>query len=436
MKSVIYRKAQENRVIIAALLAIGLVLGMGGAWVYKAPLASAAIASGQITVSSNRKAVQHFEGGVVNRVLVKEGEWVKPGQVLIELDPVQKQAQLDTLLGPLWSLQAKQARLKAEQSDQARIVWPAALETNRPDLRVQEAIVAQEQAFHNRKLAQKGELAVIDQQLESLLAKIDGLKAQKPNRERTVESFKLEVDDFRRLQQQGFVSSPKVRELERGFDQAQTQLDSVVSELASTQAQIAETKAKRSQVMRDAKREIAKELSQAQSELAEANARLSGSNDSLQRTQILAPSEGTVLELSVFGAGAVIRPGIKILDIVPKDEALVIEAQFSPQDIDLIKVGQIAEVRFAPLRQFNLPRLDGTLIQFSTDRLMNDKTNQPYFVGRVELSTDGLQALKRAGVNLKPGMPADIFVNLKDSTVLSYLLAPMAQSFGRAMRER
>ena len=416
-----------RRIGIASVL---VVFGGFGTWAALAPLSSAAIGPGVISVENYRKTVQHLEGGIVREIKVRDGELVTRDQVLMTLDDTQPKAQLEVLRGQWFGLLAREARLLAQRDGSSQVAYPQELLDARSDSRAADAMRVQTQTFSVRKQAHDGEATLYQRQIQQLRAKAAGLAAQSKSREQMVASFESERADFEALLQQGYAERQRVREMERNVAQAEGQRSSLISDIAATELQMSETQVKILQLGKELQREVAKELAEVQGELAAVREKMHSLQDTVQRTVLRAPEAGMVLGLAVHTLGAVVRPGERILDIVPQNEKLVVEAQISPQDIDQVRIGQTAEVRFPAFNKRDLPRIDGRLISVSADRLLDENQGQkmPYYLARVEISSDGIQALNNAKLVLMPGMPAEVLVNTGERTMLQYLVAPLSNT--------
>jgi len=434
----------DDRAIRRQGLALVLVVFGGfGTWASLAPLTSAALAPGVITVEHYRKTVQHLEGGIIRTLDVHDGDFVQQDQVLATLDDTQSRAQLEVFRGQLYSRIAQEARLAAQRDGLRSVEYPQELLTYRSDSRVQDAMRLQDQTFKVRQAAYDGESAVYRRQIEQLRAKMAGLQAQKHSKDRLVDSYRGDVADFKSLLKEGYTEKQKVEELDRALAQSEGQRGELVSDIAASELQIAEIELKILQLQKDLQREVAKELSDVQTELFELREKVQLLESTVNRSVIKAPVAGMVLGLAVHTIGAVIPPGGRLLDIVPKDQKLIIEAQVSPIDIDRVKVGQQAEVRFSAFKSRDVPTIMGTLISLSADRMVEDnKSNKEsrggdaaYYLVRVAVSPEGLDALSAANLKLIPGMPAEVLINTGERTLVQYLAQPLTDTFKRAFIE-
>jgi epimerase transport system membrane fusion protein len=417
-----------------------VVFGGFGAWAALAPLNSAALAPGVITVEHYRTTVQHLEGGIIRSLAVQDGDFVQHDQVVATLDDTQSRAQLEVLRGQLYSRTAQEARLAAQRDGLPVVRYPPDLLAHRDDPRVQDALRLQDHTFAVRRGASDGERAVYRRQIAQLRAKVKGLRAQKFSRDRLVESYRGDLADFKSLLKEGFTEKQKVEELDRALAQSEGQRGELLSNMAASALQIGEIELKILQLQKDLQREVAKELSEVQTELFQLREKVQSLESTVNRTVIKAPVSGMVLGLAVHTIGAVIPPGGRLLDIVPQHQKLIIEAQVAPIDIDRVTVGQVSEVRFSAFKTRDVPTIEGTLISVSADRIVRDtKENTSgetaYYLARVAVSPNGLEALSAANLELVPGMPAEVLIKTGARTLVQYLMKPLTDTFTRAFLE-
>ena len=425
------------------LVLLLVVFGGFGAWASLAPLNSAALAPGVITVEHYRKTVQHLEGGIIRTLDVHDGDSVQQDQVVATLDDTKPRAELEVLRGQLYIRVAQEARLAAQRDGLRAVHYPQELLAHRHDPRVQEAMRLQDQTFTVRRAASEGETAVYRRQIEQLRAKVEGLQAQKRSQDRLVESYRGDLDDFKSLLKEGFTEKQKVEEMDRALAQSEGRRGELLSEMAASELQIAEIELKILQLHKDLQREVAKELSEVEDELFQLREKVQSLESTVNRSVIKAPVSGMVLGLAVHTIGAVIPPGGRLLDVVPQGQKLIIEAQVAPIDIDRVTVGQIAEVRFSAFKTRDLPTIEGTLISLSADRIVeenrdnkgNKDSETGYYLARVEVSPDGLEALRGANLELVPGMPAEVLINTGARTLVQYLMKPLTDTFKRSLIE-
>jgi epimerase transport system membrane fusion protein len=430
------RFADDRPIRNLGYLIVILVFVFLGGWSFLAPLGSAALAPGSVTVEMYRKTVQHLEGGIVKAIHVRDGDTISKGQVLIELEDTSSRAQLETLRGQLYSALAREARLIAERDGKSTVTYPGDLiNAGSTDPRAQEDIRVQNQSFSVRKRSRAGEIGILKEQRQQLQAKIEGIKAQRTSRSNLSDSLNKELLDFRAMLKEGYVEKQKVSELERRLAQSEGDRGDFIANISSAQTQISEIELKILQIDKDFQREVIEELSKVQSDLSELHEKTQWLDDTVTRTVITAPESGMVLGLTVHTLGAVIPPGGRLLDIVPQQEKLIIEAQISPNDIDKVHSGQSCEIRFSAFKAAKTPKVSGRLTTLSADRLTDEQNKAGYYLARVEVDKDGLEELRQRGLILLPGMPAEVLINTGDRTFFQYLIQPLSNIFARSLIE-
>jgi epimerase transport system membrane fusion protein len=408
-----------------------VTFGLFGSWATFAPLDSAALATGVVTVKNYRKTVQHLEGGIVKAIHVRDGDQVKAGDVLLELDGTQTLAELEMVRSQLIAAQALEARLRAERDEADSITF--ASNADAADRRVAEAQQSEQQVFSARRNARLGEIGVLQKRVVQLNEQIQGLKAVIAGKTNEAKSYAEEVDDLSALLKEGFADKQRLREQERSVVRLNSEIAELQSTIVRTRLQIGETELQIMQLHKDFVAEVVSQLSEVQTLIFDLSERLTASNDRAQRIRVRAPEAGMVLGMQVHTVGGVITPGTPLLDLVPATEELVIEAQISPIDIDRIAVGKLADVRFSAFKSSTTPVIEGVLTQVSADRLVDQQTGVPYYLGRIELTPRGRKDLGQ--LTLLPGMPAEVLLNTGERTLLNYLVQPATNAMARAMIE-
>jgi epimerase transport system membrane fusion protein len=418
------------------LTGYGIVLaifgGLGG-WSALAPIDSAAIAAGTVTVQNYRKTVQHLEGGIVRRLNVQEGQQVQAGDVLVELEGTQFQAEMDVLRVQLLALQSEEARLLAERDNLPGVSYPAVAGLDETDPRVLEIRQGQDTLFAARRKAYRGGVSVLEQNVRQLRAQIDGLHSVIRSKDELLASYSSEISDLHGLLDEGLTDRQRLRELERNSVQLQGDVAELNASVAETEAKINEAELRMLQIEREFQTDVASTLGEVQARLADIRERAAGANDRVERAFIRAPVSGRVLQLNVHTVGGVIAPGQRILDVVPQLETLIVEAHVSPLDIDRVEAGLPARLRFSGFKRSLVPEVFGTVENVSADRLYDEATGQSYYLARVVLNTGEAERLR--GVELKPGMPVEAMINTGSRTLLGYLWEPVTDSMTRAFRE-
>jgi len=427
----------DRRLRWLGFLIVLALFGGFGIWAMVAPLASSANAPGVIVVESYRKTLQHLEGGIVKTIGVRDGQVVQKGQVLMTLEDTQPRAQLEVMRGQYFIIIAREARLLAQRDRLGKVNYPGELLSSQNDPRVQDAIRVQNQTFSARKAANEGEISLYQQQIGQLQAKGRGLRSQRLNHEQLVASYVSELEDFRALLKEGYAEKQRVREFERNLSQSEGQLGEISANVAAVDLQVSETKLKILQLQNDLQREVAKELSEVQSQMFEVREKMQSLQDMVERTVVRAPQAGTVLSLQPHTLGAVVKPGERLMDIVPQGERLVVEAKVLLIDIDRVSIGQTAEIRFTAFKARETPHVEGKLLALSADRVVDDADPQkmPYYLARVEITQKGLEDLARQKLDLVAGMPAEVLIKTGERTLFHYLIDPLKNAAARSFTE-
>lgn len=408
-----------------------VTFGLFGGWAALAPLDSSALAPGVVTVKSYRKTVQHLEGGIVRELRVHDGDLVKTGDVLLVLDNTQARSEMETTRSQLIAALQLQARLEAERD---ALPEPVTVPTLDPaDPRVQEARDSEARIFQTRRTSLQGEIGLQETTIGQIEEQIRGFKAIIASKQRLATSYQEEIVDLRALLADGYVDKQRLREQERSLSRLQTEIAESQSQIAQARVHVDEAKLKILQLKKAFASEVAGLLGDARTKVYELRERLATLQDRDQRTDILAPESGMVMGMTVHTLGAVVSPGTALLDIVPANEELIVEAQVSPMDIDRIALGKLADIRFSAFKSSTTPVIEGRLVQISADRLINKDTGAAYYLARVALTDKGRQTL--GNLTLVPGMPVEVLVNTGARTLLQYLMQPASNVFARSLIE-
>jgi len=414
------------------MLIVFATFGIFGIWAVFAPMDSSAIAPGVVVVKAYKKTVQHLDGGIVAKILTKDGAIVQEGQPLIILDDAQIKAQLEIAKGQNITLAAQVARLSAERDQSKKIDYPALL--NEPDnARALEAKLAETNIFNSHKSSQEGQMGVLNQRISQISSKINGLQGQIASKKQLIGSYADEIKDLRELLAEGFADKQRLREIERNHAIQTGDIAQLESEMATNQMLISETRLQILQIQKQFQEEVASKLSEAQAQLNDAQQRVAASQDKLERVIIKAPASGMVLGLAAHTENGVITPGHPILDIVPQGAELIIEAQVSPMDIDRVTVGLQAEIRFSAFKQSQTPKMEGKVISLSPDRITDERNGNAYYLAKVEVTPKSLKNL--GDLQLLPGMPAEVLINTGERTLFRYLAQPASNFFARSFIE-
>jgi HlyD family secretion protein len=426
-------RASLRPVAMASVAVAALFVGGLSAWGAYAPLASAAIARGVVSPDSSRKTIQHLEGGIVKEILVQEGDPVEQGDVLMRLSPVQARASFSARQRQWRRFEAERLRLQALAQGDADLVFPPALTmlndadfqaflaNQRAQFAVQRQALAERQAILGRRIAQ------LDQEVAAIERENEGISEQ-------LDLVAEEIADKTQLLERKLVRKPELLALQRIRAGLKARVASNESIIARAHQKAEEMKLAIISLTTDFRDSLGKELVRVNSELAQLEEAITSSQDVFQRTEIRAPVRGTVLNLRAKTLGGIVRPGEAILDIVPGEDALVIEARLSPSDINVVAVGQSARVHLTPYATRHMPALEGTLVRISPDSVVDEASREAYYELRIEVAPDTLDRLA-ANVQLTPGMPAEVYIVTGEQSLFSYIAAPVTRSFRRAFRE-
>ncbi|WP_343521271.1 HlyD family type I secretion periplasmic adaptor subunit [Sphingomonas sp.] len=431
---------RPGREIRFGLIVAGLFFVVLLGWAALAPLDSAAFAPGRLAVSGQRQAVQHREGGVVSRILVREGQRVRQGELLVELAAADVRAQERALAGQVISLKAERARLLAEQAGQARIAWPAEFAALTGEDRVEaDAAVARQQAqFAARASVLTAQTGAMRQQIAQSLQGATGYRKQAQASREQARLVTEELDAIKDVADKGYVAKTRLRALERARADLLGQEGQYAANTAQATTQAGEARIKLLEAERAFREKSSAELRNVELSLTDLEPRLRAARDQLERVRIRAPASGTVVGLSVFTPGGVIAPGQKLMDVVPAQAVLVIEARVAPGDADDVQAGQAAEIRFSGLHDRQLPILSGKVTRLSADSFEDERTGEPYFLAEVAVPAAELEAIRRVrgdGFALRAGMPVEVLVPLRKRTALQYIFEPLSQTMWRSFRE-
>lgn len=409
---------------------IFLVFVVLGGWSAIAPIDSAVLAPGTVTVENSRKTVQHLEGGIVKAINVKDGDEVKKGDVLLVLDQTQPLAELSILKSQLAIARATQARLMAERDNAASVKFPF-LQSDDP--RIAEVILSEQELFAARRASLQGQIALLKKKISQFETNISGLEASNANKERLLESYRSEIGDNEALLADGFVNKQRLVDVQRSKEQTEGQIEENLSNIEGLRSQIEEMRLQIAQVTKDFSSDVSTQLSDIQSQVFDLEERIAATADKVKRTDVLAPTNGMILGLKIHTVGGVLSPGTPILDIVPEGEPLIVEAQVSVGDIDQLSVGMDADIRFSTFKSGSTPVIDGRVVNLSADTLLNEKTGVSYYLARIKITQEGFDKLGK--LQLLPGMPAEVLINTGSRTILEYLLQPATDAISRSMIE-
>jgi HlyD family type I secretion membrane fusion protein len=416
---------EAKRVIRSGLLVIVIGAIAMGLWGFWAPLSGAIIAPGFVKVDLNRKVVQHQEGGIVRAVRVRDGDRVTQGQELVLLDDVRIDAQLDLLRTQLDAERAKSARLEAERSLAARPVFPK-------DLLKDEFRTREEALFRARRQALDSQIEVLRRQIRETVEEAGALAEQIAAEERALKLQKDELAANEQLLSQGYVQKTRLLTLQRAVAEYEARHSERRAELSKSRQRASELEF-RILSMRNAYVQAATdELKEASSRMFDLEERIRPSRDASERQKITAPIAGEVVGLRIFNAGSVIGPREVLMEIVPQEKRLIVEARIRPEDVNHVRQGTEADIRLTAYQSRTTPLVAGAVMYVSGDRLVDQQSGHPYYIVHIDVPEKSLAASSQ---KLQAGMPAEVFIRTDNRSALDYLLAPVTSFLRRAMRE-
>jgi epimerase transport system membrane fusion protein len=420
--------------IRAGILGIAVLVLAVGIWVALAPLSGAVIGPGVVKVDMNRKTVQHQEGGIVGEILVRDGSKVKAGQTLIMLKDVRVDAGTETVRTQLDVELAKAARLAAEQSGNSQVSFPPELTARSSDPRVAEQLRHENSVFRARREGLANQIALIRGQVREARDEIKARGAQMKADNEGIKFQREELAQNQSLADQGFVSKTRLLVLQREAAQYESRRAEGAAELARAQQKVSDLELRAETLRSNFQQEASNELRQTTATVFELRERLRPAQDAEQRQRITAPISGEVVDLRVTSVGAVIAPRDPLLDIVPENPVLLVEARVRPEDISFVHLDAPADVRLTAFRQRITPTVEGRISYISADRLVDKTNNAAYYVVQVRVPPE---ALRTAGdLKLQAGMPAEVFIQTTARNALQYLLDPIFGFLQRSLREQ
>ncbi|MCV2879764.1 HlyD family type I secretion periplasmic adaptor subunit [Sedimentimonas flavescens] len=430
-------EAATLRARVIGFATIAVFFGLFGLWSWYAPLASAALAPGVVNPDGARKTVQHLEGGIIRTIHVREGDRVAAGATLVTLDNVRVLTRLNELRERQVVLLATEARLATEEIGQDEIAFdfPAELQVDH-GRQIESVMQGQTRLFENRRETQLARRQILSSRIEQLREEIIGLDGVIASQNVQLELLRQEIGVTEDLYKQGLQRLSPLLVLQRQEADLMAEQASHRANIARLKQQIGETELQLQATDQQALEEVSTQLADVRAELAGLRSQLPERLDALARSTITAPIGGQVLNLQVTTeSGGILKPGGDILDIVPDETNLIIDARLRPQDIDAVRPGMPAQVILTAYTQRNLPRIFGTLRNVSADRLTDERTGEPYFLAQVVVPAEELEVLS-GDVQMSAGMPADVMILTGERTLFDFLLKPFSDSIRASFRER
>lgn len=426
--------SDPSRPIRIGGLIILITFGGFGLWASVAPIDSAALAPGVVAVESNRRAIQHLEGGIVRDILVEDGQSVKKGDVLVRLEDTRAKAALNIMDADLYSNLAVEARLIAERDNAKQPVYPKELLDHAAETGDDSLIAGQNNLFQARMASINGQKQILGQRVEEYKEQIVGLQALQKSKEVQLSTIQDELHDITGLLDKGYVTKSRVMALQREQARLQGEIGDHIASIARAEQGAGEAKLQGFQLDKQHQEEVAKEMRDVQNRIIEARQKVVAADDVMRRIDLTAPVDGTVLNLQIHTKGGVVPPGATIMEIVPNNDQLVLEVQISPLDIDSIHVGDQVAIHISAVDTRLTPVIYGTLDTISADRVTDQRTGAAYYKGRVIITQEQLDRLGEH--KLHSGMAVEAMVQRGEQSVMHYLMKPLIDSLTRSFKEK
>lgn len=412
-----------------------LAIGFGGflVWAALAPLDEGVPATGMVAIDTKRKAVQHLSGGIVQEVLVREGDEVKEGQLLIRLDSAVARANHEAVRQRYLGLRATQGRLLAERSGQAAIAFHPDLVAASADPLIRQQMQNQEQLFQTRRSLLRSDLQSIEESIQGQEGLLVAYKGMLDNRASQLVLINEELGHLRGLVKEGYAPRNRQLEMERMVADTSTAIADLRGNTERARRSIGEMRQRAMSRQQEYRKEVETQLAEVSSDVLSDNEKLRAVTDDLARTEIKAPADGQVVGLAAQTVGGVVQPGQKLMDIVPKDAPLLLEAHVAPHLIDRVQTDLPVDVRFSSFAHSPQLVVDGKVVSISADLLTEPQTNVTYYLARVEVTPEGLKRLGKR--QLQPGMPVEVIFKTGERSMLTYLLHPLTKRLAASMTE-
>jgi protease secretion system membrane fusion protein len=414
-----------------------VLLGVGGflLWGLFAPLDKGVPLSGTVAKESNRKAIQHQTGGIVKEILVKDGDVVKEGQVLVRMNGIIAKSAYETTDAQYLTARATEARLNAERDGLKAIKFPAELEQHRTDPRVADLMSLQTQLLTSRRMSLQNELGSVDENIAGLKEQIRGLDEARESKKVQMGYLKEQLQGMRDLAKEGYVARNRLLDLERTYAQLSGAISEDIGNIARARRQVLELGLRKAQRMQDYQKEVRTQLSDTEREAEALSARLEGQKFEVDNVEVKSPVSGTVTSLAVFTQGGVVQPGFRMMEIVPTDDPMVVEGNLAVNLVDRVHPGLKTELIFSAFNANKTPHIPGEVEQVAADRSVEERTGAPYYKVRVRVTPEGQKMLAEHKLNVRPGMPVELFVKTGERTMMNYLLKPIFDRAKSSMTE-
>lgn len=404
-------------------------------WAFWAPLDKGSPMPGTVVKESNRKTIQYLQGGTVQDILVKDGDVVKAGQVLVRMNPVTAKSVLDITIAQYLVARAAEARWKAELAGKSSVPLPAALNDYRDDPRLGGVMLLQNQLLESRASSLRTELSAMDEIVAGLRSQIAGIEESRQNKRAQLVSLKEQLENMRDLAKDGFVARNRYLEMQRAFEQLNGAIAEDTGNIGRSTKQISETVMRKAQRTSEYQKEVRTMLADVSKEADALKARIDGQSFDLAAAEIKSPVDGVVTGSSLFTRGGVVGSNTKIMEIVPTDDAYVVEGQLPVNLIDKVHVGLPVEMSFVAFNSNRTPHIAGEVIQVAADRTVEERTGMPYYKVRARVSPEGAKVISAKKLAIVSGMPVEVMIKTGERSMMSYLLKPVFDRAKSSMSE-
>jgi HlyD family secretion protein len=426
---------RSGRAAFLGLLACALlVFGFGG-WALTARLSGAVVTQGKVVVSSDLKAVQHPDGGIVADIRVRNGDRVQAGEIVLSLDDKLLKANRALVDDQLVALEARQVRLKAEREGIDDLAFSAELAARGDENKVDEAVTSQRAVMQTRRVSLAGQVAAYEEQITQFKEEIAGLETQRSAAEEQVELIDHELQGLGTLFEQGWTPETRITALKRERSNLTGTIGSLTSRIAVVRGKISETQLAILQLEKNFQEQVTNEISDVTAQLSQLKERRDTSDLMLARVDVRAPADGFIHELAVHTVGGVVQPGETLMRIVPDADSLVVSTAVMPQDINNVTYGNQATLVISAFDQKSVPRLEGTVTFLSADLKTDPATGMGFYEVRVDLDDSATKVLSDRNLTLLPGMPSEVYIQTADRTMAEYLLDPLTKQLRKTFRE-
>ena len=432
------KKRNEPLNIAAKPIRIGLIVslllfGTSFIWSITAKISSASIANGKIVLNSNKKKIQHLEGGIIDEIFVSDGQIVEKGQKLIKLNEAFAKTSQEVLEKQLFSLKASKIRLEAERLHEKNPDFSSLQHKYMNDPEIMKILEGEKNLFLIRKKSLQERIDIFGQKVGQLKNEANGLISQKKSISERINLTTNERSSLYKLYKEGIISKSRYFELKKQISELKGSRGEYLANISKTKQKINEAELEIINIKTENTNQVTKELQEIQTKIADLEEKTNSSSDILQRTLITAPQGGIVNGLKFHTKGGVIAPGGEVMEIIPQDDELISEVKVNPEDIDVVKVGLEAKVRLSAYKSKKVPMLNGVVINVSGDSIQDQMNGTSYFLAKIKI--DAVELKKVEGIKLYPGMPVESYILTGQRTFLQYIFDPISLSMYNAFRE-